>query len=99
MPHGALAGLADDGEGLGQDGVEGCLFRGESAFVGVGIGRVDLLGGDGFCDALAELGGLGTELLVGERLRGGLESINLSDKRQNALYSAFVTCAEDFGDN
>ena len=45
---GALAGLADDGEGLGEDVVEGGLFGGVdgvAVFLGAVVGRI--LGGDG----------------------------------------------------
>ena len=48
-------------------------------------------------DALAELDGLGAELLVGERLDGGLEGVDLRDDGHEALDGAFVTGAKDFG--
>ena len=60
---GALAGFADDGEGFGEDVVEGDLFGGD-ALVGI------LYVGDGVGDALPELDGLIAELVVRERLRG-----------------------------
>ena len=61
VPHveHAAAGLAHDGEGLGQQVVER-LAVGE---------------------ALAELGGLAAQLLVGERLERGLEGADLADDR------------------
>ncbi len=78
---GAAAGFADDGEGFGEDGVEGGLFGGvDGVEVVLGaIGGVELLGGDGVGYALAEFGGLGAELVVGERLHGGLEGVDLLD--------------------
>ena len=90
---GALAGFADDGEGFGQDGVEGGLFGGD-ALVGVlwGVGMFAMAAGD----ALAELGGLVAQLLVGERLDGRLERVDLRDGRHEALDGAFVTGAKDF---
>ena len=71
MLDGALAGFADDGEGLGEDVVEGGLFGGDALVFGI----FDAFEGGG--DALAEFGGLGAELLVGERLDGGLEVVDL----------------------
>ncbi len=90
---GALSGFADDGEGFGEDSVEGGLFGG-IALVGVfrGVGDV----GDGVGDALTELGGLVAELLVGEGLDGRLESVNLRNDGLNALDSALVAGAKDF---
>ena len=55
--HGTLAGLADDCEGFREDGVEGGLFGGAEGLGCVWVFGVDLLGGDGVGDALAELGG------------------------------------------
>ena len=71
----AAAGLADNGEGLRHEGVQrGLLGGGE--FLGVLFG-VDAVGG--FCEAGAELGGLGLELLVGEGFDLGGEGVDLGD--------------------
>ena len=51
---------------------------------------------DGGGDALAELGGLGAEGLVGECLNGRLEVIDLLHDRHEALDGAFVAGAKDF---
>ncbi|WP_325382250.1 hypothetical protein, partial [Edaphobacter sp.] len=40
--------------------------------------------------------GLGAQLVVGERLDGGLKVIDLLNGWQKALYGAFVAGAEDF---
>ncbi len=90
---GALAGFADDGEGFGEDVVEGGFFGGD-AFVFIFRGVFDVLEGVG--DALAELGGLGAQLFVGERLDGGLEVVNLLNGWHEALDGAFVAGAKDF---
>ncbi len=60
---GAAAGLADDGEGLGQDLVQGGLFGGVDGVANLGGAGLDGIGrygnfGDRVGDALAELGGL-----------------------------------------
>ena len=89
---GALAGFADDGEGFGEDVVEGGLFGGDALVLFRGVFDAFERGGD----ALAELGGLGAELLVGERLDGGLEVVDLLDERHEALDGAFVAGAKDF---
>ena len=94
--HGALAGLADDGEGFGEDGVESGLFGGAEGFDCVCIFGVDLLGGDGVGDALAELGGFVAKVFVGERLDGRLKGINLRHDGLQALDGAFVAGAKDF---
>ena len=59
-PQGALAGLADDREGLGQQGVELRLER-RLAFLGIVADARALL------EARFELDGLGAQLVVGER--------------------------------
>ncbi len=89
MAHqdGALAGFAHDSEGLGEDGVEGGFFGGDAL-----VGIFDALDGGG--DALAKLGGLVAELLVLERLNGGLEVVNLLNGRHDALDGAFVAGAK-----
>ena len=92
---GAAAGLADDGEGFGHEGVEGGLFSGLEGF-GVGFG-VDAFDGGGY--TLAELGGLVAELLVGEGLDGGFERVDLLDDGHETLDGALVGGAEDFGDD
>ena len=91
--HGALAGFADYGEGLGEDGGEGGFFGGD-AFVFVFRGVGDVFEGVG--DALAEFGGFVAQLFVGERLDGGLEVINLPHGGHEALYGAFVAGSKDF---
>ena len=95
---GAPAGLADDGEGLGKDVVEGGLLGGAGALGCAFFGGIDVFGGDGRGDALAELAGLGAQLVVGERLNGGLQSIDLRDGGKQALDRAFVTGAKDLGE-
>ena len=50
---------------------------------------------EGGGDALAEFGGLGAELLVGEDLNRRLEVVNLLDERHEALDGAFVAGAKD----
>ncbi len=85
---GALAGLADHGEGFGQDGGEGGLFS-SNALVCV----VDAFDGGG--NAVAELGGLGAEGLVGECLNGRLEVVDLLHDRHEALDGAFVAGTKD----
>ncbi len=91
--HGAFAGFADDGEGLGHDGVEGGLFGGD-ALVCIFRSVLDTFNGVG--DTLAELDGLGAELVVGERLNRGLERVNLRDNRHETLDGAFVAGTKDF---
>jgi len=91
--NGAFASFADDGEGFRQDGVECFLFGGD-ALVCILWGVGDVC--DGCCYALAELGGLIAQSLVGERLNGRLERVNLRDGRLDALHGAFVTGAKDF---
>ena len=93
--HGAQAGLADDGEGLGKDLFEGGLLGGAGALGGVFFGGIDVFGGDGCGDALAELAGFGAQLIVGERLDGGLQGIDLRDGGKQALDRSFVTGAKN----
>jgi hypothetical protein len=52
-----------------------------------------------FADALAELLGFGSELLIGKLLHGGFEGVDLSDPRRETLDFPFVTGTEDGGDN
>jgi len=92
---GTLAGLADDGESLREDGVESGLFGGAGCFVRVIVSRVDVFGCDGGGDALTELGGFVAEVFVGERLDGRLEGINLRHEGLQALDGAFVAGAKD----
>ena len=40
--------------------------------------------------------GLGAEMVVGERLNGGLKRVNLSDERHETLDGAFVAGTKDF---
>ncbi len=87
--NGALAGFADDGEGLGKNGGEGGLFSSDAL-----VGVFDDFDGGG--DALPELGGLGAEGLVGECLNGRLEVVDLLHDRHEALDGAFVAGAKDF---
>ena len=100
---GAAAGLAHDGEGLGQDIGEGGFFGGvdlspdlgRAGFDGVGRDRhaADSLG-----DARAKLNRLQAEIVVRERLDSGLKGVDLGDGGHQALDSAFVRGAEDFAD-
>ncbi len=85
---GALAGFADDGEGFGEDVVEGGLFGGDAL-----VGIFNAFDGGG--DALAEFDGPGAEGLVGEGLHGGLEGVNLRDDGHEPLDGAFVAGAKD----
>ena len=62
--HGAQAGLADDGEGLWKKQVERGHLGGADAPGCVFAGGVDIFGGDGRGDALAELFRLGAQLVV-----------------------------------
>ncbi len=91
----ALAGLADDGEGLRQEGIERGFF-GLAELVG-GLLRVDAL--NGFGDTGLELGGLGLELLVGEGGDFRFERVDLGDDGEELLNGALVGGAEDFGDD
>jgi len=50
-------------------------------------------------DALAELGGPGAQLLVGERLDLGLAAVDGLDERTDPLQLAFVLRADDFGED
>ncbi len=88
--HGAPAGLAHHGEGLGQNLIE--------RFV---LGLLDLFGvGDAFearGDARAEFGRFGPQLLVGELLRLRLKRIDGAHDRQQALDDALVCGAKDLG--
>jgi hypothetical protein len=86
----AAAGLADDGEGFGEELVEGGFFGGGDL---IGVGETF----DGLGDAGAELDGLGGELLVGEGLEGLLEGVDLGEDGKHALDGAFIGGAEDFG--
>ena len=70
----APASFADDGEGFGQEVVERGFFGGGDLF---GVGEAV----DGLGDAGLELDGLGAELLVGERLRGFVEAVDLGERR------------------
>ena len=88
--HGAPAGLADDGEGLGQDLVEGCVFGGPDL---IGVGDSFELGRD----PGPELNGLVAQLLIGELLDLRLEGIDLGDHRRELLDGALVRGAENFG--
>ena len=76
-------GFAHDGEGFGQEIVEGGL-----------LGGLDLLGVrqafEGAGDAGAELGGFGLELLVGEGLKGFLVAVDLGERGEQALDGALV---------
>ncbi len=85
---GAFAGFADNGKGFGQDVVEGLLFGGDAL-----VGVRDAFEGGG--DSLAEFGGLGAELFVGEHLNRRLEVVNLLNERHEALDGAFVAGAKD----
>ena len=90
---GALAGFADDGEGFGEDVVEGGFFGGDAR----SSASVDAFDGGG--DALAEFGGLGAELLVGERLDGGLEVVDLPTIGIRRLTARSLLVPEDFSDD
>jgi hypothetical protein len=92
---GAQAGLADDGECLWKDLIERGLLGCACALGGVFAGGVDLAGGDGCGDALAELAGFRAQLVVGERLDRRLERVDLLDHGQQALDRPFVTCTKD----
>ena len=78
VPHvqHAAAGLAHDGERLGQQVVER-----------LAVG-----------DARAELGRLGAQLLVGQRLDRRLERVDLLDERANRFQLALVLGADDLGE-
>ncbi len=96
---GAAAGLANDGEGFGHEGVEGGLFGGVDGVEATGTaswGRRWPCAGIG--DACAELEGFVAELVVGEGFDGGLEGVDLGDDGEQALDGALVGGAEDFGD-
>ncbi len=101
---GAAGGFANDGEGLGHEVVEGGFFGGVDGVANLGRARFDWVGGDvdlryGVSNALAELGGFGAELLVRERLDGGLEGVDGLDGGEEALDGAFVAGAEDLGED
>jgi hypothetical protein len=86
---GTFAGFANDGEGFGQDGVEGSFFCGITLVcVFYSFDR----GGN----ALAELGGFGAESFIGECLDFGFETVDLRDKGHETLDGAFVAGAKDF---
>ena len=88
----APAAFAHHREGLGQNLVE-YGFQLPVLLVGIFDGV------DAFANALAELLGLGAQLIVGELFNGRLERVDLLDQRHNALDFAFVTGAENLGDN
>ena len=92
--YGAFAGFANDGEGLGQDGVEGLSFSAAKRSSAMSTSREVAF--RGLSDTLAELGGLGAKGLVGEALDGWLEVVNLLNDRHETLDSAFVAGAKDF---
>ena len=87
----AAAGLANDGEGFGEELVEDGFFGGDTGFVV--RNAFDCSG-----DAGAKFSGLGGELLVGERLERVLEGVDLREHGEHALDGAFVGGAEDFGE-
>jgi len=95
---GALAGFADDGEGFGKDFVEGGLLGGVD-FLGVGDAVVGWNGLTGSFDAGFELGGLGAELLVGERGECLLMAADGGKPGKNAFDGTVVGGAENFGDD
>ena len=77
----AAGGALHDGEGLGEDLVEALLEK-------VGILNLGELGLPG--------GGLLTEGLVGERLEGLLDLVDLGDKREHPAHLALVLRADEF---
>ena len=100
---GAAAGLANDGEGLWKERVQSFFFGRVDRVGDFGRAGLDGVGGDGdvragVVDANAELGGLLAKLVIREGLDGGLEGVDLSNGRHQALDGAFVGGAEDFGD-
>ncbi len=90
MLHGAPAGLADYGKGLGQQLVEGFALGGLDR---VGVGDAFELGGN----ARAEFDGLGPQLLVGELLDARFEVVDGGHDRPQLLDDAFVRGAKNFG--
>jgi hypothetical protein len=94
-PRGAHAGLAREGERLGQHAVER-LLRAPLALLlrllALG-GRVAHLGDD----LLAQLADAGAHLVVGELLHRRLQVVDLLDERQERLEVTLVAAAENFG--
>ena len=84
----ALAGFADDGEGLGEEFVERGLFGGDDLFF---VGQAFELG----LDAGLEVLGLGAKFFIGKLLQLRLEGADGLDAREQALHGAFVAGAED----
>ncbi len=94
---GAHAGLADDGEGLGKDGVERGFLGGR----GCARRRLHPWGRSSRRRRSRRCAG-GTRrswrgVLIGERLDCGLERVDLRDGGQQALDGAFVAGSEDLG--
>ena len=84
-----LAGLADGGEGLGQQVVE---HVGDQLLLVLGVARV---AASARSTRRLELGGLGRELLVGEPLDLGLERVDLRDDRLDRLEPLALARVED----
>ena len=84
----ALAGLADEGEGLGEDFVERGLFGGDDLFF---VSQAFELG----LDAGFEILGFGAKLFIGELLQLRLEGADGLDAREQALHGAIIAGAED----
>ena len=87
----ALAGLADDGEGFGEEFVERGLFGGDDlVFVGQAF-ELRL-------DAGFEILGLGAKFFIAKLLQFRLEGADGFDDREQALDDALVAGAENFCD-
>jgi hypothetical protein len=87
----ALAGLADEGEGLGEEFVEDVFFGGDDlVFVGEAI--------EACRDTVSEFLGLGAKFFVGKLLQFRLEGADGLDAREQALDGAVVAGAKDLGE-
>ena len=107
VPHveRAAAGLADHGEGFGQDLIQDFLQRAvalggtpAAAILVLGFG-LELHPAEALLDALAKLVGLGAQFGVAEALHLRLERANARDQRPQALDLTLIPGAEYFGEN
>src|SRR5690348_2453134 len=87
----AAASFANEGEGRDEDGFEGVLEP--HAIIGVLEVRAFELGGD----LGLELSGLEAEIVVGEPLHFGLESVDGGDERLELLDVALVLRPDEYG--
>ena len=100
----AAAGFSDNGKSFGKDFLEN-FFEGGLLGSIPGVAGISVVGrslgyaAEAFVNLLAEVEGLGAELLVRERLSGGVKGRNLVENGLQALDLSLVLGPENLGCN